>query len=97
MEYPKLEELNSSNCTERSIEIHYPEFWKYIIDNYHHSEKWTERIYWFYYGLNDFPKCPICGKRTNFINLKNGYREFCSTKCLNNSKDIQLRKKQPEK
>ena len=44
MDYPKLENLNSSNCTERSILKNYPEFWKYIIDNYHHSELWTERL-----------------------------------------------------
>ena len=93
MEYPKLEELNCSNCTERSIEIHYHEFWKYIIENYH-CLKWTERLYWFYHNLKEYPKCPVCGKPTNFINLKNGYREFCSTKCMNSCKDIQERKKQ---
>ena len=93
MEYPKLEELNASNCTERSIEIHYHEFWKYIIENYH-CLKWTERLYWFYYNLKEYPKCHVCGKPTNFINLKNGYREFCSTKCMNSCKDIQERKKQ---
>lgn len=93
MEYPMLEELNASNCTERSIEIHYHEFWKYIIENYH-CLKWTERLYWFYHDLKEYPKCPVCGKPTNFINLKNGYREFCSTKCMNSCKDIQERKKQ---
>ena len=94
MEYPKLEELNCSNCTERSIEIHYPEFWQYIIDNYKHSTNWTERLYWFYHNLKDFPKCPNCGKPTKFINLKTGYREFCSTKCMNSSKSVQEKKKE---
>ena len=94
MEYPKLEELNCSNCTERSIELHYHEFWQYITSNYHHSTNWTERLYWFYHNLTDFPKCKCCGASTKFINLKNGYREFCSTKCMNTSKDIQDRKKE---
>lgn len=94
MEYPKLEELNCSNCTERSIELHYHEFWQYITNNYHHSTNWTERLYWFYHNLTDFPKCKCCGAPTKFINLKNGYREFCSTKCMNTSKDIQDRKKE---
>lgn len=93
MEYPKLEELNSSNCTERSIEIHYPEFWKYITKNYH-CEKWTEKLYWFYHGLNDYPKCRVCGQQTKFINIKTGYREFCGYKCMNSCKDIQARKKE---
>ena len=94
MDYPKLEELNSSNCTERSILKHYPEFWKHIIDNYHHSELWTERLYWFYYKLDDFPKCKKCGKPTKFVNIKTGYREFCSTKCMNSYGDIQERNRQ---
>lgn len=93
MEYPKLEELNSSNCTERSIEIHYPEFWEYITKNYH-CEKWTERLYWFYHNLTDYPKCKVCGQPTKFINIKTGYREFCGYKCMNSCKDIQARKKE---
>ena len=93
MDYPKLENLNPSNCTERSIEKHYPEFWEYIIKNYH-CEKWTERLYWFYHDLNDYPKCPVCGKNTSFINIKTGYREFCSQKCMNSSEVIKMRKKQ---
>ena len=93
MEYPKLEELNSSNCTERSIEIHYPEFWEYIAKNYH-CEKWTERLYWFYHNLTDYPKCKVCGQPTKFVNIKTGYREFCGYKCMNSCKDIQARKKE---
>lgn len=93
MDYPELNKLNSSNCTERSIEKHYHEFWKYIIDNYHFVN-WTERLYWFYHDLKDYPKCPVCGKATKFVNLKTGYREFCSTKCMNSSKSVQDRKKQ---
>lgn len=93
MKYPKLEDLNSSNCTERSIEIHYPEFWEYITKNYK-CEKWTERLYWFYHNLNDYPKCPVCGNVPKFINLKLGYREFCGYKCMNSYNDIQERKKE---
>lgn len=93
MDYPKLEELNCSNCTKRSIEIHYPEFHQYIIDNYKDVDSWTEKLYWFYHKLNNYPKCPICGQKTKFINLKTGYREFCSYKCMNSCSAIQERKK----
>ena len=93
MEFPKLEELNCSNCTERSIEAHYPDFWEHITKNYH-CEKWTEKLYWFYHNINDYPRCRVCGKPTKFINLKTGYREFCSTKCMNSCDSIQERKAQ---
>ena len=69
IEYPKQEDLNSSNCTERSIKIHYPEFYKYIIEN-SHCENWNENLYWFYNKLNEYPKCKTCGNRTKFISLK---------------------------
>lgn len=93
MEYPKIEDLNSSNCTERSIKIHYPEFWEFITKNYR-CEKWTENLYWFYHNLTDYPKCKICGEPTKFINLKTGYREFCGYKCMNFCTDVQSRKKE---
>ena len=93
MEYPELDKLNSSNCTERSMELHYPEFWKYIIENYHYG-KWTERLYWFYHDLKEYPKCKVCGQPTKFINIKTGYREFCSSKCSNNDFDKKDKTKQ---
>lgn len=82
MKYPKQEELNSSNCKERSIEIHYPEFYKYIIENYN-CKTWNENLYWFYKDLKEYPGCPVCGKPTKFINVKKGYQVYCSKKCSN--------------
>lgn len=82
MTYPKQEDLNSSNCKKRSIEIHYPDFYKYIIENYN-CETWNENLYWFYKGLKEHPVCPVCGKPTQFINVKEGYRVYCSKKCSN--------------
>ena len=90
---PKYNDLNSNNCTERSILLHYPDFWNYIQETYKDNPiKWTEKLYWYYNNLTDYPRCQICGKQTTFVNLKVGYREFCSTLCMNTSSDIQLRK-----
>jgi endogenous inhibitor of DNA gyrase (YacG/DUF329 family) len=30
--------------------------------------------------------CPICGKETSYINLRKGYRKFCSSECANEGK-----------
>lgn len=94
MEYPRQEDLNSSNCTERSIKTNYHEFHNYLISNYSECEKWSEKLYWFYNDLKERPKCPICGNVTKFQNFKRGYREFCSNKCLGKSTDIKSRRKQ---
>lgn len=33
--------------------------------------------------------CPVCGKETNFWAFGKGYYKFCSTGCINKSKEIQ--------
>lgn len=83
MKYPKLEDLNCNTCTEKSIKLHYPEFWKYLIETYPNELIWSERLYWFYHDLKDFPKCPVCGNKVNFTNFRIGYKIYCSRKCLN--------------
>jgi len=93
MEIPDLKNLNASNCTERSIFLHYFDFWMYIKDNYPAELKWTEKLYWYYHGLTEPPKCIICGKPVKFINLKEGYRDYCSVKCMGGSKEIKEKKK----
>ena len=91
MDVPKLEDLNSSTCTERSIKLHYPEFYEYIISLYPETLSWSEKLYWYYHDLQDYPKC-ICGNRTKFVNLKTGYREFCGYSCMN--KNVQNRREE---
>ena len=90
---PKFEDFNSSNCKPRSLEIHYPDFYKMIVENYH-CDTWNENLYWYYNNLTDYPRCKNCGNKTKFINLKEGYRKFCSKKCSNSNKDKQEKTKQ---
>ena len=93
MDIPKLSELNCSTCTERSMRLHYPEFYQYLSSKYLELS-WSEKLYWHYNGLEDFPRCPVCGNKTRFDGIKRGYREFCSLKCMNSHPNIQERKKQ---
>jgi len=44
-----------------------------------------EELYLIYHNLSEKPKCPVCGKETNFINFSQGFRKYCSNKC--SSKD----------
>lgn len=90
MNTPNIETLNSSNCTERSIKIHYSEFWEYLKSMYP-DLSWPECLYWYYHKLSTFPVC-VCGNKTKFINFKQGYREFCCPACV--SKYSQLKKEQ---
>lgn len=84
MNYPIKENLNCNTCTEKSIKLHYPEFWEHLIKNYPPKLLWGERLYWFYNDLTDYPTCPICGEKVGFINFRVGYKTYCSRRCLNN-------------
>lgn len=90
-DYPKFEELNPANCRAVSIEKHYPEFYKYLLNNF--KGLFAEKMYMFYHNIDQPGVCKICGKPTAFLNMKHGYREFCSLKCMNECQDIQERKK----
>ena len=83
MQYPLKENLNCNTCTERSIKIHYYDFWQYLINNYPRELTWGERLYWFYHNLNDYPRCPICNNVVGFTNFRVGYKTYCSRKCMN--------------
>ena len=47
----------------------------------------AEELYLIFHNTEE-PKC-TCGNETNFKNFTNGYYNFCSLKCSNNSKETQ--------
>ena len=49
-----------------------------------------QELYNIYYSLEKDPKCE-CGNVVSFINFKNGYRTFCSRKCINTSEVTKLK------
>lgn len=79
-EHPKLEDLNSNNCREKIMQMHYPEFYQYLIETYPQVPLFTEKLHWFYNRLKDFPKC-ACGNPVKFKNLRMGYYSSCSKNC----------------
>ena len=93
MNTPKLEELNSNNCTEKSIQRNFPEFYEYIIKNYPLDLKWTEKLYWYYHDIKEHPRC-LCGNPLPYLNLNKGYAEFCSRECDYFKESIYSRVKQ---
>ena len=84
MNYLRLEDLNSNNCTEKNVRLHFPEFYDHLISTYPQLPN-KERLYWFYHHLTSHPTCPVCGHPTVFINTKQGYRELRISKIINNT------------
>lgn len=93
MIYPNYEDLNSGNCVEKSIKKHYFEFWQFLIDNYDQKLSWSEKLYWFYNEITNYPKCPVCGNLPGFINFRIGYKKYCCAKCSNNCPEKKLKTK----
>jgi len=54
---------------------------------------WACKTYNYINNIIESPKCSICNNNVKFINYKNGYRKFCSTKCSNNSPITKKNKK----
>ena len=78
MKIPELEELYLKCGPVNLLKSKYPDFYDYIINNkkYSHISKISEKLYWYYYGLIEYPKCKTCGAYiTKFRSLKEGYAE----------------------
>ena len=68
---------------------------KYIRDRYSDSESDSESLKRIYYGIENKPKCPVCGKSIKFIGIPSCmFKKFCSNKCAQIS--IETRNKSKE-
>ena len=64
------------------------------INNYIDDDiNFKEKFYLYENGLISKPKCN-CGNSLKFIDMKSGFRNFCSKVCMFNSEEIKNRKKQ---
>lgn len=81
MNYPSIEYIKNTKYTKPIIKKNFPEFYQYIEGNYPKNLQWKQKLYWFYNKINDYPVCPICGKKLNFLDFSKGYRKYCSPKC----------------
>lgn len=85
---PDINTLKGPQFTEKHFRFHYPEFLIFLNEKYKDTQlSFQERLYWYFNNLNEKPKCKCCENYTSFINAREGYREYCSKRCLNNDPD----------
>lgn len=85
MKTPTVEEINANLkkfASRKLIKNRYPEFYEYLLETYPFIGKITEGMYLYFHGMSEPPKCPICGKPVKFITWTDGYKQFCSQKCM---------------
>ena len=65
---------------------HYPEFYQYLIDKYNIND-FKAMVYMYYNGIDDVPKCVVCGKPVKFHGHAYGFSKYCCSKCARESKE----------
>ncbi len=83
MEIPNITELNGPQLKEKYFAKHYKDFCNHITQSYGDKLSFQEKLYLYYNNLTEPPACKMCGTPTKFINAKEGYRLYCSRKCMN--------------
>lgn len=75
----------------RIIEAH-TEIATYMQKRFSFTQDYKEIYYLLYHGLNERPKCPVCGKEVPFVKFNIGYRKYCSIECQRSEKGKQIKK-----
>lgn len=57
-----------------------------------HHNLTNKEYYDLYIKSNNEGVCLTCGKPTKFISMKSGYRHHCNKKCMNNDKNVQIKR-----
>ena len=82
--------------TEKWLSKNHPQLYNSIIDysnGLNIELNFKEKIWFFYNGLNERPKCVTCGGELKFRNrFDKPYGEFCSLLCINNNKDEMVKR-----
>lgn len=81
MKIPPLP-LSRANRLPNVLKKYYPEFYKYIENKYSEELVFSEKLYWYFNNLMDYPKCPHCGNPIkSFRKYEQGYSQYCSAGC----------------
>ena len=64
----------------------------YMQKRFSFTQDYKEVYYLIYHGLNERPKCPVCGKEVPFVKFNIGYRKYCSMECQRSEKGKQIKK-----
>jgi hypothetical protein len=80
--------------SESGIKKRNPDLWKAINDHISIDYiKFKEKFYLYDNKIHNIPKC-YCGNPVKFIDMKKGFREFCSKKCVYGSKKVKKKRKE---
>ena len=92
--FPSVNELNNGQKrSEKYIQIHYNDFYVYLLNKYNFCDSFIEMLYCYYNDITKCPVCNFCGNKVEFISFTKGYKKFCSAKCSANSDETRNKAK----
>ena len=82
----------SGRCAKSILEKR--NWYNYLINKYddNSTDSLIEVLYRIKYGIDEIPKCKICGKPLKFTN--GSYPNYCSAKCRNNDPNVIAKNKE---
>ncbi len=83
MNTPDEEYFNHPIVNPRYLNKVYPEFYRYLVNNYNWCSSISESLYSWRHNIKDTPLCPVCRTPLKFIGINKGYSKYCSLKCSN--------------
>lgn len=74
--------LSNPKATDpRVFTRNYPEFAKWLVQQYPDSPTLSEKLYRYFHHLDQRPVCEVCGKPVAYKNIRKGYSRTCSKTC----------------
>ena len=86
----KLKEIYELDNPQKIKYIKYnDELSSFLKNLYNDSISLSESLYRFINNIKEKPKCKYCHNNyVKFLSLTRGYRDYCSIKCMSNSKEV---------
>ena len=69
-----------------------PELYK-LIDEIKFDISFKEKMFLYANSISELPVCKICGNNVKFIDMKNGFRKYCSKKCMQMDSSVKDKRK----
>ena len=93
MKNPDIKEFFKRKNIENYLDENYHNLYLKLL-KYPEDITWSEKLYWFYNNINDYPVCDVCGKRLPYKGIMTGYAITCSRQCKGLSKKVSDKTKQ---
>ena len=91
--YPKTmgDIVTGRSTLDNWLQTHYPDFLTWLKTQYFSAHSTKEMIYMFFNGIDERPKCRLCGNDVKFHGHKKGFGLYCCPKCAQKDSSVRVK------